>query len=452
MSNLASSKRIDKLPKSTPYLEPRHSFILTSAMRFSAALYALLALPLRSWGFRNVTYNSNDTALVYTPSAWRDWPPNGCLSWPIGQWSTVPGTITLNFQGVAVYAYGLFDDSVNPIYTVSVDGDIGARLGETSRPAAERCEPLYSKTDLAMGNHTIVFTLTDERPNDVKDLSFQGFIVTVPEWGDNVTTTDNNNNNSTNTNNQNSPPKKKNHTAAIAGAVAGVAILAIVVVGIIFFMRRRKPKQPTPPGPTFANNAPIMPGYNPNPNGAGVPDPSVPPPVPFMVQHSQNNMPYHPPAGPSPWAATPDQSHLYPSPVATPFTNASTPPPAANNGGYINYYTRPSASPSTSPPPGWNQSQYAASSPSTYGMATSTYGGSSQYTGGTSDIRASYMSSTTQPSSVMPLMTKAEPSNAHVNVAIGLRPPKGVVDPNASGVERQGESSQGVAPPPQYMP
>jgi hypothetical protein len=87
------------------------------------------------------------------------------------------GLVRLTWHAsVAVYAYGLFDDNVYPIYTVRVDDDVGAQLGYDAIPTSQRCAPLYSKTGLEMGNHTIVFTLTNESPSDVKDLSFQGFM------------------------------------------------------------------------------------------------------------------------------------------------------------------------------------------------------------------------------------------------------------------------------------
>ncbi|PVF96164.1 hypothetical protein CPB86DRAFT_787319 [Serendipita vermifera] len=87
---------------------------------------------------------------------------------------------------VAVYAYGQFDDDVEPIYTLQVDDDDPVRLGEVSQNPDQMCDPLYAKLDLEMGEHTIKLTLTNERPDDVRDLAFNGFIVTVPDIGDDV--------------------------------------------------------------------------------------------------------------------------------------------------------------------------------------------------------------------------------------------------------------------------
>ncbi|KAG8753154.1 hypothetical protein FRC14_006366 [Serendipita sp. 396] len=117
----------------------------------------------------------------------RDWPAAECLSWPLAQWSSVSGTITLYFEGVAVYVYGLFDDSRNPIYTLGVDEDTPTRLGNIAPTSDARCDPLYSKAGMVWSKHRIIFNLTDERPDDVRDLSFQGFIVTVPDPEDGLT-------------------------------------------------------------------------------------------------------------------------------------------------------------------------------------------------------------------------------------------------------------------------
>ncbi|KAG8789225.1 hypothetical protein FRC19_007486 [Serendipita sp. 401] len=147
--------------------------------------FPLLFGVVHAW--HNVTYNSNDPALIYGPTRWTNWPAAGCLSWPIGQWRTTPGTITLYFEGVAVYAYGLFDDSTNPIYTLKVDEDTPTSLGTIAPTYANRCDPLYSKTEMVYSKHRVIFNLTDERPYDVGNLSFQGFIVTVPDPGDGIT-------------------------------------------------------------------------------------------------------------------------------------------------------------------------------------------------------------------------------------------------------------------------
>ncbi|KAG8847399.1 hypothetical protein FRB91_011812 [Serendipita sp. 411] len=153
--------------------------------RLVLTFFALLLSVVRAW--HNVTYNSTDTALIYQPTRWRNWPAAGCLSWPIGQWTTTPGTITLYFEGVAVYAYGLFDDSTNPIYTLKVDEDIPTKLGTIAPTSDTRCDPLYSKAGMVWSKHRIILNLTNERPSDVGDLSFQGFIVTVPDPGDGIT-------------------------------------------------------------------------------------------------------------------------------------------------------------------------------------------------------------------------------------------------------------------------
>jgi hypothetical protein len=75
-----------------------------------------------------------------------------------------------------VYAYGLFDDSTNPIYTLQVDDADPVELGSAINPDPQSCDPIYSKTGLTADNHTITFRMTDARPSDVKDLSFQGFM------------------------------------------------------------------------------------------------------------------------------------------------------------------------------------------------------------------------------------------------------------------------------------
>jgi len=89
----------------------------------------------------------------------------------------MPAEKMLNTRGsVAVYAYGLFDDSTNPIYTIQVDNAPATELGRGINANPQSCDPIYSKTGLQAGNHTIVFQMTDIRPDDVKDLSFQGFM------------------------------------------------------------------------------------------------------------------------------------------------------------------------------------------------------------------------------------------------------------------------------------
>ncbi|KAG8753233.1 hypothetical protein FRC14_006302 [Serendipita sp. 396] len=157
-------------------------------MRIGQLVLTLLTLFLGTVSVRalhNVTYNSNDTALLYQPTgSWRESPSAGCLPWPSGQSTTVHGTITLYFEGVSVFVYGFFNDSTNPIYTIKVDEDVPIRPGAASPSNSQRCEPLFSKTRMAYSKHRVIFNLTNERPSDVKDLSFQGIIVTVPDSGD----------------------------------------------------------------------------------------------------------------------------------------------------------------------------------------------------------------------------------------------------------------------------
>jgi hypothetical protein len=75
-----------------------------------------------------------------------------------------------------VYAYGAFDDNTEPIYTIKLDHEDLVTLGEVTRPDSNACVPIYAKEDLEMGEHTFTLTLTNERPDDVNDLSFNGFM------------------------------------------------------------------------------------------------------------------------------------------------------------------------------------------------------------------------------------------------------------------------------------
>jgi hypothetical protein len=110
-----------------------------------------------------------------------------------GQWTAdETGSVSLQFVGyvpfrstplmltnayrVAVYAYGLWDDETNPIYTITVDDDTPVQLGTQTNPNPQSCDPLYSKTGLSLKNHEITLKMTSIRPTDVKDLSFQGFM------------------------------------------------------------------------------------------------------------------------------------------------------------------------------------------------------------------------------------------------------------------------------------
>ncbi|CAG7854164.1 SubName: Full=Uncharacterized protein {ECO:0000313/EMBL:CCA68917.1} [Serendipita indica DSM 11827] len=394
-----------------------------------------LSLPLLASAFHNITYVSNDPALVYTPTnTWQNWPPNGCLNFPIGQWSKVPGTITLKFSGVAVFAYGLFDDDTNPIYTIQVDDESPVRLGDYT---STNCE-LFSKTGLRAGNHTIIFRLTGERPGDVKDLSFQGFIVTVPDVGDDVTQTSNN------------TPSRKSNTAIIAAAVAiGVAALVGVIIGIYFWRSRRNRAQKgqpigVPPPSSFSNQPPVTTQYN---NGF---DPSIPQPTPFFVPPRENS----PHNNPTPaWAAPmPGEGPSHPnSPYNQPGQAGYFPPPPSNNipaeTGYPNYYgPSPSNAGSSSgygapnsPPPfqqGGTQGGYNYQPPPPVSPAPT-----SSYMPAASEVSYTQMSDVTQSSGGYkpPIDTKATPFA------------KGAVNPNAAPVHRvDGPSGSNPQAPPQY--
>ncbi|KAG9019973.1 hypothetical protein FS842_007702 [Serendipita sp. 407] len=142
---------------------------------------------IRAW--HNITYNSNDTSLVYLPpgtGTWDSWPQASCLDWPIGKKSYGQGTITLYFEGVSIYLYSLFMDDTNPIYTVRVDEDEPVRLGDVAPRFLQRCDPLFSKTNMVYAKHRVIFNVTNERPNDVRDVVFQGMIVTTPDPQDGI--------------------------------------------------------------------------------------------------------------------------------------------------------------------------------------------------------------------------------------------------------------------------
>jgi hypothetical protein len=82
----------------------------------------------------------------------------------------------INAYRVAVYAYGLWDDNTNPIYTITVDDDTPVELGSQTNPNPQSCDPLYSKSGLSLKSHEITLQMTSIRPDDVRDLSFQGFM------------------------------------------------------------------------------------------------------------------------------------------------------------------------------------------------------------------------------------------------------------------------------------
>jgi hypothetical protein len=82
----------------------------------------------------------------------------------------------IRLHRVAVYAYGAFDDDTEPIYTIKLDDEDLVTLGQVTGPDSNTCVPLYAKSGLEMGDHTITLTLTNERPIDVRDLSFNGFM------------------------------------------------------------------------------------------------------------------------------------------------------------------------------------------------------------------------------------------------------------------------------------
>ncbi|CCA68917.1 hypothetical protein PIIN_02777 [Serendipita indica DSM 11827] len=379
-----------------------------------------LSLPLLASAFHNITYVSNDPALVYTPTnTWQNWPPNGCLNFPIGQWSKVPGTITLKFSGVAVFAYGLFDDDTNPIYTIQVDDESPVRLGDYT---STNCE-LFSKTGLRAGNHTIIFRLTGERPGDVKDLSFQGFIVTVPDVGDDVTQTSNN------------TPSRKSNTAIIAAAVAiGVAALVGVIIGIYFWRSRRNRAQKgqpigVPPPSSFSNQPPVTTQYN---NGF---DPSIPQPTPFFVPpretrhtitqrlHGRLRCLERVPRIPTLHTINQDKPG-YPNYYG----------PSPSNAGSSSGYGAPN-----SPPPfqqGGTQGGYNYQPPPPVSPAPT-----SSYMPAASEVSYTQMSDVTQSSGGYkpPIDTKATPFA------------KGAVNPNAAPVHRvDGPSGSNPQAPPQY--
>ncbi|KAG8850025.1 hypothetical protein FRB91_009414 [Serendipita sp. 411] len=77
-------------------------------------------------------------------------------------------------------------DDTNPIYTVRVDEDEPVRLGDVAPRFLQRCDPMFSKTNMVYAKHRVIFNVTNERPNDVRDVVFQGMIVTTPDPQDGI--------------------------------------------------------------------------------------------------------------------------------------------------------------------------------------------------------------------------------------------------------------------------
>ncbi|KAG8816332.1 hypothetical protein FRC19_000437 [Serendipita sp. 401] len=305
-----------------------------------------LSIPSLVHGFHNVSYNSNDPALAYSPvGAWKDWPAAGCLSWPVGQWSSVPGSITLRFSGVAIYAYGLFDDASIPILEVQIDDEPATPLSTYAPADTARCDPIFSKTGLAYGNHTIVLKLTNQRPDDVKDLSFQGFMVTVPDPGDDVS-------------GGGSGKPRKSRTGLIAAVIAVVAVVLILALVAFFFWRRRKGRsnKPAPVPTNYGPTDPMMSSQK-----VDTPDHSVPPPVPFFLPPSNQQSVQQQNLGQAPWAqGAPDNNSPYGNtpyngqPQQTGYYQNGSAYGLSATGGYV-----PSATPPVHP-----------NSPSYYGAST----------------------------------------------------------------------------------
>ncbi|KIM31989.1 hypothetical protein M408DRAFT_327366 [Serendipita vermifera MAFF 305830] len=456
-------------------------------MVYSSILAALLGLPLLASAFHNVTYNDNDPALVYRPAgSWLDWRPSGCLSWPGGQYTTdSTGSVTLDFYGVAVYIYGVFDDASNPIYTITIDNGTAVEQGRGINADPRSCKPIFSKTGLTADNHTIVFSMTDTRPGDVKDLSLEGFIVTVPDAGD-PTTSDNN-----------GSPKKIN-IAVIAGAAGGGVALILIAVGIFCFCRSRKNRAKGPSHQMIGSSVPLV-GQYPPPTMA---DPSIPAPTPFILPPAppaREPSPYYPPSA-SPWSPAPssDNNTYYTGassvngPMVTPANDAynrpypspGTPPIHANQP----YYAPPSNAPGLN---GVEQNPYAqmtAGQSTQHNQYNSGYGDYShqgqqqqnQYTAGYGDFSQSQQqvhvwnaASSHGGTGTPPPATEASYSSYTAASASTTTQPtyeapprkygKGAVDPNAAPVVRnenaelqrlgsKRESQGGEAPPPEYVP
>ncbi|PVG01071.1 hypothetical protein CPB86DRAFT_138047 [Serendipita vermifera] len=148
-------------------------------MQLFTIAYLLLVLPWVSKAAVNITYQVNNPALTFNPSAvWVDDAPSGCQDWTGAKWAMEPGSVELTFRGTAVYAYGHFD-RWQSIYVVNLDSDAPVRLGEQERTAEQLCDPLYSKSGLEAGEHTIKILLTNEGTFQSQEVVFHGFIVTV---------------------------------------------------------------------------------------------------------------------------------------------------------------------------------------------------------------------------------------------------------------------------------
>ncbi|KAG8812902.1 hypothetical protein FRC17_001760, partial [Serendipita sp. 399] len=404
--------------------------------------------------------------------AWRDWPAAGCLSWPVGQWTSVPGSITLRFTGVAVYAYGLYDDAQLPQLEVQIDDGTPTKLSLNAPADDVRCDPIYSKTGLSYGNHTIVLRVTNARPDDVKDLSFQGFMVTVPDVNDDVS-------------NSGSGRPRKSRTGLIAAVVAVVAVVIILAIVAFFFWRRRKSRSNKPgPVPTYGPTDPMM-----NQQKADVLDHSVPPPVPFFLppsnqppmQQQQSNSVMAPWNHGSP--PTPENNTPYGN---TPYNNGQPQPGYFPNGGGQGGYMPPPGGyvPSVTPPahptsPSYYGSSSAYSDPNTQTQpshlsyqpppsdySTSMYTANSGYGG-----MAPPSSAAAEKAQVAAAIATADYAGPSTTTSYTPPPPphhavaadqggaqthvpyrKGQVNPNAAPVMRtDGQGSSGAnAPPPEY--
>ncbi|KAG8847790.1 hypothetical protein FRB91_011416 [Serendipita sp. 411] len=239
---------------------------------------------IRAW--HNITYNSNDTSLVYLPpgtGTWSSWPQASCLDWPIGKKSYGQGTITLYFEGVSIYLYSLFMDDTNPIYTVRVDEDEPVRLGDVAPRFLQRCDPLFSKTNMVYAKHRVIFNVTNERPNDVRDVVFQGMIVTTPDPQDgiafnsteqfsNSTSTAPGGTTTTTTNSNSSTGSKPSLLSQIIGTIIG--FIFWIAVGIFCYRKCCK-----------GNSTPRIPRPRPQPQPQ--PQPQEVPPLAHAEQFTR---------------------------------------------------------------------------------------------------------------------------------------------------------------------
>ncbi|KAG8796675.1 hypothetical protein FRC19_007489 [Serendipita sp. 401] len=157
-------------------------------MRMMLLWFAVVAMVIPTIrAGHDVSYNANSTALSYKPSGnWRVESGAGC-GWPSGRWAAAaPSTITLYFEGVDLYTFVVFDGPTNPIYTIQIDEEPPVRLGDDPIPSSKKCDPVFSKMGMTYSKHRAILTLTKERPYDVTDLRFQGFVAKVPDPWENV--------------------------------------------------------------------------------------------------------------------------------------------------------------------------------------------------------------------------------------------------------------------------